>query len=466
VEIAGHRSTGRRSLRLRVPAPLTLIVGSVAAAAFVTSVVAVVRLETFAPATLGGVAVLLVASTVAEAFPVPIVGVAAGETSLATIFIVGSAVIYSWPVATLVGLLTMVVVEARRRMRPLKAMYNTSLYVLSGAAAGLAAAVTPGGSIAATLAGSAAFYATDIGLLTAVIAVSGGERYLAILAKFGTSTLAPFLVMASTTAILVELWDRSELLGLLLLAPLVAIASYQRSLNRAMERQRELDRLKEEFVAVVSHELRTPLSTVYGGVETLQRPGLPPAHRERLFAAIRQEAARLAKLVDDVLWASRLDAHHDAATPDAVDPVAVIEEVTGTAATLAPDAVTVRTATLEPLPNIAAQREHVELVLRNLIDNAVKYSPDGGTVEIEATHAGRSVRFAVKDEGIGIPLDRREHVFEKFTRLDPQMTQGISGTGLGLYICRELVHRMGGEIWCLPNGGRGTTFTFEIPVTT
>jgi two-component system sensor histidine kinase VicK len=104
----------------------------------------------------------------------------------------------------------------------------------------------------------------------------------------------------------------------------------------------------------------------------------------------------------------------------------------------------------------------------NLVENAMKYSPDGGRMEV-GLESGQSsgeetVIFFVKDEGIGIPSDEQARIFEKFYRLDPQMTRGVGGTGLGLYICSELVHRMGGNIWVESNEGKGSTFLLELPV--
>jgi signal transduction histidine kinase len=457
------RTATPRGIRLPAVPKLPLVVAPVVAAAAVVTALAFVRLGVPSWNVLAGAGVLLAASIAAEAFPVPIVGVAAGATSLATIFIVAAGVLYSWPVAALIGLLTMLAVEARRQMTPIRVVYNTALYVLSGSGAGLVAAHI-GNVPVAVLSAAAAFYATDIGLLAAVVAASGSERYGSVLRTFTSSTLVPFVVMAATTAILVELWHHSAPTALLLLPPLVTIAFYQRSLHRAMERQRELDRLKEEFIAVVSHELRTPLSTVYGGVETLQRSDLRPEVRESVFRVIRQEATRLAKLVDDVLWASRVEARPADTPADVLRPADVIEDVAELARASAPESVELVTRVPAALPEVAAHRAHVERILTNLVENAIKYSPSGGSIEIGASPADRMVRFHVRDEGIGIPAAECERIFEKFTRLDPQMARGISGTGLGLYICRELVRQLGGDIRCAPNEGAGTTFTFDIPI--
>jgi len=102
-------------------------------------------------------------------------------------------------------------------------------------------------------------------------------------------------------------------------------------------------------------------------------------------------------------------------------------------------------------------------VLANLVENAVKYSPAGGRVQVSLGRHERRVLFAVRDEGLGIPLREQERIFEKFFRLDPNLTRGVGGTGLGLYICRELVRRMGGRIWVASRDGEGSTFFFELP---
>src|SRR5207253_7262312 len=102
--------------------------------------------------------------------------------------------------------------------------------------------------------------------------------------------------------------------------------------------------------------------------------------------------------------------------------------------------------------------------LVNLVENAVKYSPDGGSVEVALEPRGSMLRFAVHDEGLGVPENERTRIFEKFYRLDPNMTRGIGGTGLGLYICRELVRRVNGKIWVEPHDDTGSTFVVEIPL--
>jgi signal transduction histidine kinase len=406
---------------------------------------------------------LLAAATLAEAFPIPIEGVTAGATSFGTVFVAAAAALYGWQEAALVGAGAMLIVELRLRRRLLKVAFNSSLYALSGAAAGLATELMPVG-LRLGFASSLAFYVVNVSLLAVVLARVRGERYGRVARGFYRSTFVAFVVMAATTAILVTLWERSPYYGLLLAPPLILIAAYQRSLMTALTRQRELDQIKNEFIAVISHELRTPLASVYGGALTLEQRDLTDEAQQRLIGIIRSESTRLKRLVDDVLCASRLESRRMESDGEPADPGAVLHEIAGTVSETAPPNVSVVAKAEEALPPITSDADQLRHVLSNLVDNAIKYSPDGGTVEVMARRVPGRVSFAVKDEGIGIPEEERQRIFEKFTRLDPQMTRGIGGTGLGLYICHEIVTQVGGCIWVTGNEGRGSTFGFEIPI--
>jgi PAS domain S-box-containing protein len=235
---------------------------------------------------------------------------------------------------------------------------------------------------------------------------------------------------------------------------------------RDLTEQRALEKMKTDFVATVSHELRTPLAAIYGSAMTVRREDvdLEPKLLDRLLQVIADEASRLAEIVNDLLLASNLDTGDLQVSVERCDGREIAAAVLEAARTHAPPAVTLELRAPKELPPVAADRGQLRQVLVNLVDNAVKYSPDGGPVEVALEAAGQAMRFVVRDTGLGIPEAERTRIFEKFYRLDPNMTRGIGGTGLGLYICRELVRRVDGRIWVEPNDGPGSTFVVEIPL--
>jgi signal transduction histidine kinase len=234
---------------------------------------------------------------------------------------------------------------------------------------------------------------------------------------------------------------------------------------RDLTEERGIEKLKSEFVATVSHELRTPLAAVYGAAMTLRRQDveLDDDHRGRLLAVIAGESDRLARIVEQVLAASQLDSGSIAFAVENCEPGRLALEVVEAARVRAPDDIDITIAPRNDLPAVAADPDMLRQVLANLVENAVKFSPGGGQVSVSLEwHEGR-VLFAVRDEGLGIPPREQERIFEKFFRLDPNLTRGVGGTGLGLYISRELVRRMGGRIWVASSEGEGSTFFFELP---
>ena len=205
------------------------------------AVVALARFVSDDPAAteLAGLLALLIAATAAEAFPVPIENVPVGGTSLATVFIVGTAVLYGWPAATLVALLTQLIAEGSRRRPLIRIAYNTSVYVLAAAAAGATAlAFERDGFLALTVAvllAATAFYAVNLPLVAAVVARWAREPFVDLLQRAVRSTFVVFAIMASVSLMLAALWERSPFLAGALAGPLLAIALYQRSVHRELE---------------------------------------------------------------------------------------------------------------------------------------------------------------------------------------------------------------------------------------
>jgi signal transduction histidine kinase len=415
---------------------------------------------------LAGIGVLLAAATVAEMFPVPIEGVA-GNTSLATIFLVSAAAIYGWEAGGIVGFLTMVLAEAWRRPPLVRIAFNCALYVATAIAAGGAAAAVDDGTLVGLVVGAivaaAAFYCVNMPLLAAVVSRQRQRQFLPTLRSYVVLTLAPFAIMTSLTVILVVLWDRSPFVAVVLVAPLLAIAFYQRWIHAALDRLREFDRLKDEFIAIVSHELRTPLTSVYGAAVTLREYELDDDRRNALLEIVATESARLARLLDDILWVSRLDSGRADTFITRVEPTALVSDVVDATRTHLPPKLSLEVHQPAAATPVAADPDKLRQVLVNLIENAVKYS-DEGRIEVRVEPQNGTMRFSVRDEGLGIPREEHERIFDKFHRLDPNMTHGVGGTGLGLYICRELVERMEGRIWVDSEPGKGTTFTFELPL--
>jgi PAS domain S-box-containing protein len=233
---------------------------------------------------------------------------------------------------------------------------------------------------------------------------------------------------------------------------------------RDLTEERALEQMRQDLVATVSHELRTPLAAIYGSAITLRRPDLKLDLQQQLLNVIAEESSRLADIVNDLLLASQLDAGKLEVRVERCDAGKLVKGVVAAAKAHLPERMSVEfDDPPETLTPIAADEGQLRQVLGNLVDNAIKYSPDGGRVSITLEPADEHLRFAIADEGLGIPAGERRRIFEKFYRVDPDMTGGIGGTGLGLYICRELVRRVDGRVWVEPNETQGSIFYVEIP---
>ena len=227
-----------------------------------------------------------------------------------------------------------------------------------------------------------------------------------------------------------------------------------------------LEELRRDLVATVSHELRTPLAAIYGSALTLQREdvGSDEELRDQLLDVIASESGRLAQIVSDLLLASQLDAGTAGTKPRNCNAREIVQQVVASARTHLPERIELELTMPRRVPNVRADPGQLRQVVANLVENAVKYSPEGGRVRIALELEDRSLRISVSDEGIGIPAAEQRRIFEKFYRVDPNMERGIGGTGLGLYISRELVRRVGGRISVDSAPGRGSTFTVEVPL--
>jgi two-component system phosphate regulon sensor histidine kinase PhoR len=226
-----------------------------------------------------------------------------------------------------------------------------------------------------------------------------------------------------------------------------------------------LERVRREFVANVSHELRTPLTAIRGYAETLLDGGLRDPEKAAEFVRVmHRHAERLAALIEDLLDLASVEqgqARIALAPVPLPDVLAQVEAVTRPIAMEKKQTLTLDLP--EDLPRLLADRDRLAQVLINLLDNAVKFTPEGGRIEVSARAAARRVVVAVQDNGVGIPLQDLGRIFERFYRVERSRDRREGGTGLGLAIAKHLVQAMGGTIEVDSHPGSGTTFRVSLP---
>jgi two-component system, OmpR family, phosphate regulon sensor histidine kinase PhoR len=229
---------------------------------------------------------------------------------------------------------------------------------------------------------------------------------------------------------------------------------------------RRLEGVRRDFVANVSHELKTPLTSIRGYVETLlEDDALPVETRRQFLDVVRKNAERLQHIVDDLLDLSRLESGGWRPELQVVDARSIIDDVwSGCSARAAERRITF-TAPAGDVP-VLADPGGLRQVLANLLDNALRHTPEGGSVEVAACVEPAEpglVAFEVRDTGAGIPSDALSRIFERFFRVDPARSRADGGTGLGLSVVKHLVESMGGDVSAESELGRGTTIRFRLP---
>jgi two-component system phosphate regulon sensor histidine kinase PhoR len=231
-----------------------------------------------------------------------------------------------------------------------------------------------------------------------------------------------------------------------------------------LTRLKQLERTREEFIANVSHELRTPLSHIKGYVETLLDGAKnDPEVSTRFLETIARNTERLKLLIEDLLTISELESGRVKLNQQAVELRSVVEKVFDDFKSRA-EAKTITLANEVPDLVVRADAGRLEQVLSNLVDNAIKYGRTGGRVTVGAQSANDSkVEIFVKDDGVGLPAEALERVFERFYRVDKARSREQGGTGLGLSIVKHIVQGHGGRVWARSEPGQGATFYFTLP---
>jgi signal transduction histidine kinase len=235
---------------------------------------------------------------------------------------------------------------------------------------------------------------------------------------------------------------------------------------REVTQERELDRLKDEFVATVSHELRTPLTSMMGFLEMIREgeAGALTSDQERFLSIVYRSSERLQRLVGDLLFVARLDASGLQLHFDRVQVDTVVGEAVESLAALARAREIELRADLDSVPAIRGDRERLVQLVGNLLSNALKFTPRGGTVVARTFTDDGSAVLEVEDTGIGIPTGEQERLFQRFFRSSTATAQAIPGTGLGLVITKAIAEAHGGGVSVTSKPGEGTCFRVELPV--
>lgn len=251
---------------------------------------------------------------------------------------------------------------------------------------------------------------------------------------------------------------------------LVAVVTYQ-----DISAIKATERLKDEFINLTAHELRTPMTLIQGYAQTLGRLPFPSGDDEEEKAewlASQTEArdtivhatGRLAQLTDDLLEVSRVQAGDITLHLEPQDLVALARRIVARLHITPPHQLRIVSKNTYVVGMV--DRRRMEQVLTHLLTNAIKFSPEGGkiVIRLRENRASGLAELSVQDHGIGIPADQREQIFGRFVRAKNAQESGISGRGLGLYLCRELIQRHGGHLWFRSEEGQGTTFTLAVPL--
>ena len=256
--------------------------------------------------------------------------------------------------------------------------------------------------------------------------------------------------------------ELAALLGRLLASSVQNMRAYE-SERATVAEQRRLSALRADFVSLVSHELRSPMAAVIGAARTLEERWreLNADQRAAFLALIADETNRLATLIGDVLDTSRIEAGTFSYRFTEVD-VAELVQATVAGFALHQDEVSVIAHAEGVLPSVRGDRERLRQVLRNLLENAVKYSPAGEAVDVRARAEDGRVLVTVEDSGPGIPAEQHGLIFERFGRANVGL--GKPGTGLGLFIARSIAEAHGGTLSVVSAPGKGAVFTLELPV--
>jgi two-component system, OmpR family, phosphate regulon sensor histidine kinase PhoR len=233
-------------------------------------------------------------------------------------------------------------------------------------------------------------------------------------------------------------------------------------------RLKQLEKIRQDFVANVSHELRTPLTTIKGYAETLLDGALKEDQAFQFVQVIKRHTDRLTKIVEDLLMLSKIETKEFQLKTESISLPNLMDDIIDFLKEPA-EKKKISLSRRETPSSLAirADRSYLEQILINLLDNAIKYTPEGGRVIVSAAEKdSKDIQFSIEDNGIGIPKEDLSRIFERFYRVDKGRSKELGGTGLGLSIVKHLVQAHGGKVWVESQLGKGSTFYFSLPIRT
>lgn len=301
----------------------------------------------------------------------------------------------------------------------------------------------------------------NLWILVAPLTDATGEKVALLNLKINSERVDSVIGRTSRDALII--------LGASVVIIVLLLLNHLRMFEKSLEvnKLKEIDQMKDNFISVASHELRTPLVAIHGYIDLLEkdlRAQMTP-NRQKKINILRASADRLGKLVEDILNVSRIEQNRLDFSVQSTDVLPIVNEVV---TDLVPNAeqkgLRLTIAAPGALPPIMVNIERLEEVLTNLIGNAIKYTAKGEVNVALVVGENQTMSMMVKDTGFGIAPEDQEKLFQKFSRIKTEQTQDIAGTGLGLWITKEMVEKMGGKIFVDSVVGQGSVFTVMFPI--
>lgn len=275
------------------------------------------------------------------------------------------------------------------------------------------------------------------------------------------------IVVASVTAYLIgtRYIEDPQLIALIVLSLTGILFVFTYVVTLSFERLAEANRMKSEFIRIVSHQLRSPITNLSWAIDNLMAGELGRTKKEQLeyFKILKENSGRMKELIKDLLITARIQ---EGTLPIKREKVSLIKIVKNTISEFQPFAlasnVKVKFNFDENLPQVFTDSHQIRVVVDNFLDNAIRYSKRKGKVEISLRKKENQIKFKIKDNGVGIPEEDQKYIFQKFFR--SKIGGREQGTGLGLFISKSIIEKLGGKIWFESEEGKGTTFYFTLPI--